>query len=398
MKRLSLITCLLFATLLTLQACVTVTRDLPNNALVDEDSAYVFGNFYVGSQNVYSIVLSLVGTGSQGKQYGFRFRHKEGAYLVRVHPGTYKLDKFNHVDGANNGVRESEVPKQLRSKPLQLKAGKVYYLGDWKGNVQMSSVGYATTQIEWQVDSFKRNTQSASAAFKKEYPNFSNLPIVDILAPNYSRGFAIDDPATYTSEDLELAWSHGAYDEAQTIADAMLTDPKGQYYKALFYFKGFNDHELNESKAYDWLLKSAKMRLPEALHLIALKDRERIVSGLQTSDKAELEKNLKDLMATFAITAESASLGYIPAMDHMCRFINNGLEMVQNVAIAVCKFSDRPGVRSTSETINEFDRAYIVSMLKDAETERKSAIFAIEEELYKAYLEAKEMRPAASMK
>lgn len=173
---------------LSLISCVKPLMYVQNDGVINSNSAYVAGMFS-GTERADGFGFELRELNGKGILMIPFFEKRKSTFtvfqerpeklrVVAVPPGEYEIKRVI-VYASHSNEKASTFSL---SKPIKLlaKAGKVEFLGRFfadQRNSMMTIIGTTTTNHSYQITPMKITKSEVIAAFRSEFPNFSETQI-----------------------------------------------------------------------------------------------------------------------------------------------------------------------------------------------------------------------------
>jgi hypothetical protein len=173
---------------LVLVSCAQPLMYVQSSGTVDPSTAYVAGMFS-GTERADGFGLELRRLNGKGILMIPFFEKRKSAFtvfqerpeklrVVAVPPGEYEIRSvIIYVSHSNEKVTTFKLSNPIK---LLAKAGKVEFLGRFfadQRNSMMTIIGTTTTNHSYQITPMRITKSEVVAAFRSEYPNFSEAQI-----------------------------------------------------------------------------------------------------------------------------------------------------------------------------------------------------------------------------
>jgi hypothetical protein len=189
----------LVVALFAVAGCAVYDRGIRSDATLKPDRAYLYGRFFMKAEAQYGSVagkqsMGLVIRCENGSSYNFGSIDKRDVQVLEVRPGRCWLTEAILAD-QNGMVRKLLKAERSMQRPLDFKAGRAHYLGDYFSRGDFSTrpgvfVHYLLWQ--WAMDPADDRYDETTAEMKSAFPALASLPTIDTrlipAAPPRKRG------------------------------------------------------------------------------------------------------------------------------------------------------------------------------------------------------------------
>jgi hypothetical protein len=179
-----------FATLLftlLLPGCANYTASIRSDALLNRQSAYLYGRFRIKSEKTLLGMDGYQTMGlrlhcANGQDYTVRFSIENRVQVIQIKPSRCALVEVLGTD-ADGVVRMRRRPPRAWSHADNFTAGNAYYLGDFFATAVFSSefkVLYSDLHWSWDMEPVDDGFETTTADFRRAYKSLASLPIDDL--------------------------------------------------------------------------------------------------------------------------------------------------------------------------------------------------------------------------
>jgi hypothetical protein len=164
---------------LVLAGCVRYTKSVHYDDAPTAEAAYLYGRFELrSSREEWWRMGGHVRMGfrvecSSKEFYTIRFMVTAPLQLIEIAPASCSMTEIVFTTAGDEVVARKPLPPELMQNE-RFEAGKAYYIGDFYGTTDESSV-----QTMWKVDEVRNEYESTTRILKSWFPRFAGMSTED---------------------------------------------------------------------------------------------------------------------------------------------------------------------------------------------------------------------------